>query len=85
MKFRVVEYDVWGNAEDGYEVNGAYYTDEVITIAKDTTNKEICDWLRENLYPNLPNKVTIDGDNDFSLYLEAEEDGRPLLELRRED
>lgn len=85
MKFRVVEYDVWGKAEDGYEVNGTYCTDEVITITEDATDKEICDWLREHLYPDLPDKVTIDGDNEFSLYLGDAEDGMPLLELRRED
>lgn len=83
MDFQVVEYDVWGNAKDGYEVNGAYVTNNIITIEEEATNEDICDWLRGYLYPGLPKKIIIDGDYDFSLYLEAEEDGKPLLELRR--
>jgi hypothetical protein len=82
MEFQVVELDVWGNSEDGYDVNDVYVTDEVITITEDATDKEIGDWLREHLYPNLP-AITIDGDYEFSLYIDAEEDGMPLLELRR--
>lgn len=35
MEFQVVELDVWGNSEEGYEVNGAYFTDEVITITEE--------------------------------------------------
>ena len=82
MEFKVIELDVWGNNEEGYEVNGAYFTDEAITIAEDTTDKEIGDWLRNSLYPDLP-AITINGDYEFSLFVDAEEDGKPLLELRR--
>jgi hypothetical protein len=83
MEFQVVELDVWGNSEDGYDVNDVYVTDEVITITEDATDKEIGDWLREHLYPNLP-AITIDGDYEFSLFVDAKEDGEPLLELKRE-
>jgi hypothetical protein len=83
MEFRVIELDVYGNAEDGYDVNDVYYTNETITITEDATDKEIGDWLRNNLYPNLP-AITVDGDYEFSLFVDAEEDGEPLLELKRE-
>ena len=82
MEFRICELDVLGNAEEGYDVNDVYVTDEVITITEDATDDDICDWLRNNLYPNLP-AITIDGDYEFNLFIDAEEDGRPLLELRR--
>lgn len=82
MEFRICELDVLGNSEEGYEVNDVYVTDEVVTITEDATDEEIGDWLRNNLYPNLP-AITIDGDYEFSLFIDAEEDGKPLLELRR--
>ena len=82
MEFRICELDVLGNSEEGYEVNDVYVTDEVITITEEATDEEIGDWLREYLYPNLP-AITIDGDYEFNLFIDAEEDGKPLLELRR--
>lgn len=82
MEFIICELDVLGNSEEGYEVNDVYVTDLVVTITEDATDEEIGDWLRNNLYPNLP-AITIDRDYEFSLFIDAEEDGKPLLELRR--
>lgn len=49
-KYKVVDYfDVWGNAEDGWQVNNltSYYdTDETcLRISEDATDKEILEYL----------------------------------------
>lgn len=85
MEFEIIEYDVWYNEEDGYWVNNSFHTGEFITINEDASDKDIIDALKLIGY-NLPDTTTIDGDNDFTLYLEDSEDEKglkPLLELIR--
>lgn len=80
MEFSIYELDVWGNSEDGYEVNDVIATDTIIDVDDIDNNNEIIDALRAEGY-NIP-KVTIDGD-EFGLFIDREEDAKPLLELRR--
>ncbi len=35
ITFRVCEYDVWGNARDGYEINNIFRTDRTIRVRED--------------------------------------------------
>jgi hypothetical protein len=79
MEFRVYALDVWGNSEDGYEVNDCIATDNIIELSDDWTPKDIAEQIMEDRTIRL----SIEGDEDFTLYVDREEDGRPLVELRR--
>lgn len=47
-KFRVVDYcDVWGNPDDGYEVNDVRVVREEVEIADDATDKQIVQLLND--------------------------------------
>jgi len=41
MKYRVYCYEVWGNEEDGYEVNNVFGTDMIVDIGLDDTKEAI--------------------------------------------
>ena len=79
MEFRVYALDVWGNEIDGYEVNDCIATDNIITLSDDWTPKDIAEQIMEDKTIRL----SIEGDEDFTLYVDRESDGRPLVELRR--
>lgn len=81
MKFEIIEYEVWGNAEDGYYVNSAWHTWRYIEVSEKCTKDEILEALSKDY--ELPDNVSIFGESSFSIYLE-DEYGKPLLELRRE-
>lgn len=52
-KYRLVDYfDVWGNEEDGYEVNDLAIIADDITIADDATEQDILDFLYNMKYLN---------------------------------
>ena len=81
MKFEIIEYELWGNAEDGYEVNSAFHTYRYIEVSEECTDGEILEALNKDY--ELPNNVSIFGDNEYAILLEDAEDGKPLLELHR--
>ena len=81
MLFNVAELDVWGNAEDGYEVNNIYRTDRYIDVENtevETLTEALNEW-----YP-IP-AFTVDGDEEYTLFLESEDTTKPLLYLYREN
>lgn len=71
-----------GNAKDGYEVNSAFHTNRYIEVSDKCSDEEILGALSKDY--GLPESVSIFGESDFTIYLEDAEDGKPLLELRRE-
>ena len=81
MLFNVEELDVWGNAKDGYNVNNVYRTDRYIDV-KDTEVETLTEAL--NKWYNLP-AFTVDGDKEYTLFLESEDTAEPLLYLDREN
>lgn len=45
-RYKLIDYfDVWGNAEDGWEVNNLCEIENDIILAEDTTDEEIVDFL----------------------------------------
>jgi len=47
MKYTLINYfDVWGNKDDGWEVNDQCIEADDIVIADDATPKEICEYLK---------------------------------------
>lgn len=78
-------YDVWGNADDGWEVNNVSREDE-ITISDDASDEEIFEYLRDTVkYFNKSLKfedVYVTGDDDI-IEFEASADGMPICRLER--
>ena len=81
MLFNVAELDVWGDAKDGFEVNNVYRTDRYIDV-KDTEVETLTEALKK--WYNLP-AFTIDGDEEYTLFLDSEDTVEPLLYLYREN
>lgn len=85
-KYRVVSYDVWGNAKDGYEVNDTYPTGLSVELPANPSDREIMQALKEVGYIKKSTRLAqlmIDGEPRFSFYVDEAKDGRPLCELRR--
>lgn len=80
MLFNVAELDVWGNAKDGYDVNNVYHTDRYIDV-KDTEVETLTEALKK--WYNLP-AFTVEGDEEYTLFLESKDTAEPLLYLCRE-
>lgn len=85
-------YDVWGNAEDGYDVNDSWVTERhyEMDIPVSTFNggtpgqfssaSPTDEQIREALGINPLCAIETDGD-DLTIYVTAESDGYPLGEL----
>ena len=81
MIYRLVDYyDVWGNEEDGWEVNDVIRTDIVIELDDKNTGEDVIDELiyAEYLYSAAKDKIRVDwfepefielfnNDNDYPL------------------
>lgn len=52
MKYRINELDVWGNDEDGYEINDVFKTDYIIDLKNPYDDAEVIEKTEE--YYNLP-------------------------------
>ena len=81
MKFNIAELDVWEIAEYGFDVNNVYRTDRYIDV-KDTEVETLAEALKE--WYSLP-AFTVYRDEEYTLYLEAEDTAEPLLYLYREN
>lgn len=47
MKYRLINYfDVWGNKDEGFEVNNLCIEEENLYISDDSTDKEIATFLK---------------------------------------
>lgn len=73
--------DVWGNEEDGYDVNDRYDHGH-ICIIDEPTKAEILkaaglDWLD-------PGHYSVDGDDGY-IHIEESATGKPVLQLERDD
>jgi len=86
--FDLIDYfDVWGNEEDGWEVNDQAVVEEKIWISDDTTEEELFNYLKDTVgYFNKNTKfsdVEIQWyDPDFIEIFQAS-DGCPVCSLRK--
>lgn len=80
--WEVISYDVWGNQDDGYEVNAAYTTGRVVEIDDEENDDNVVAALIDagELVPNAA--VDLDGD-ETCIYVNAKADMYPVLELRK--
>ena len=75
-KYEIFDYDIWGNEEDGHEVNDVVPTG--IFIYTDASKASIC----KKLGLDDPYKMDVDYNED-SIYIDY--DGNPYCELRKKD
>ena len=83
MKYEYISYDVWGNENDGYEVNQAFHTGESVDIDPYLSDNDLLNQLASQgfILEGIDyDQVSIDGEPEFSLYFEYK--GRPEFELR---
>ena len=74
MKYEIVNYDVWGNDEEGYHVNNVIPTGKL--ICTDASKASLCD----RLGLDDPYKIEVDATNEGVIYVDY--DGKPYCELR---
>lgn len=78
--FQWMTYDVWGNEEEGYEVNDIFGSSFRFKSEEGLTDEDILNHLA-TIYPGIDTTlVDIDGD-DVSAYIDY--NGKPLGEFRR--
>ena len=80
VKYKLIQYEVWGNYREGYEINNAFVID---TLETDKEIEDIKDVRK--LIPSLGRNVFIDPkyDSEFSIYLIKGKREKPIGELRK--
>ena len=88
-KWQLWEYDVWGNKEDGYQVNDRFKVGEVeiklktvidnINTPFQFVSASVSDWKIKQLF-GVSCKIDVDGD-DTSYYIERSSDNYPIGEM----
>lgn len=85
FNYRLVDYfDVWGNEEDGFEVNNLCVVEEVkIELDEDSTHQNIIDILKEQNYLKQTVKLSdFDVWDDFEMIEFSDvNNGMPLFRL----
>ena len=86
--YTVISYELWGNPEEGFQVNDMHRTDIKVDIDLDDTDEQIIERLVEaGIVFTKPNTgdIEISGEMEYTLYL-ADLDGgyRPMFELQRD-
>lgn len=78
-KYQWIYYDVWGNPEDGWEVNAAYTTYGIYTFPEDITDERVI----KTIFEEDSDQVELDPHGDSMTYVFLQkEDGKPIGELR---
>ena len=91
--WNLYNYDIWGNKEDGYEVNNTFFIRPVnltlkVNVYNQNTEREFSaaypsDYQIKKLF-NVGCKITTSGD-DATIYVNRDSDGYPIGEMRLDD
>lgn len=80
-KWRLIyHYDVWGNPEDGFEVNDSREAG-IIELTEEATNEEIISIIKEHLYIFDDEIIRIEWNSDETITIDETTTGRPLFTL----
>ena len=88
MRYRLINYDVWGNQNDGFEINNQFYTNDYVEIPKGASDAEIISILKdEGIIKKGARKesIEIEGDEGYTLRFTHRPTGRPEFELRADE
>ena len=79
-EWRWISYDVWGNQDEGWEVNAAYTTSVVYRISEHATNETIL----KTVWEADADKVKLEWSSvEDTIFFSAKETNEPLGEIRR--
>lgn len=86
VRWRLYTYDVWGNDEDGFEVNDVYRQSTVLEIPADADEDEIMDMMEAEDGPLVKGTCEIPRcfDTEDVIYFERKDNGKPVCEIRKE-
>jgi hypothetical protein len=76
--------DVWGNAEDGWDIND-YYSQGKVEIKDDASDDEILDILTEEGYIKDKPAFQVVNSDESMISIDMVSDGYPAFELRKEE
>ena len=80
--YRLYSYDLWGNSEDGYEVNDVASTGLTYDIPDQASDDEILSIVFEG------DKGSFEVNGNYccsnTIYIDSVEEGAPAYELRKE-
>lgn len=82
-QFEVITLDVWGNEEEGFEVNDAHSTGEFIEIGDNDMSADVvekllrADWLSEK----GASIATVEWHDDGFIEIARSDNGKPLFHL----
>jgi len=80
IAWRWISYDVWGNSDDGWEVNAAYSTDTVYRLPPEAKDKTIL----KTVWSDDSDEVEIESySSEDTIYFVSKDYGQPLGEIRR--
>lgn len=84
-KWEVIDYDVWGNAKEGFEINDMFRTGTYVMISEDMTDEKIIEALRRQgvLKKGIrSSSIRVDAHED-DIWIEDARNGRPEFGLRK--
>lgn len=85
-KYEVLSLDVWGNVENGFEVNQSFHTGRYIEIGEDDRDEDIINKLQEmEVLSEKANirTVEVDSNSEYNIYINDAETTEPLFELQK--
>lgn len=88
-EYEIITYDVWGNSEDGWDVNQAFHTRKFVSIpdGHEADADLIINILKsEDVVDEEMNSknTNVDISHEHTIYFERSDDSKPLFELRKE-
>ena len=84
LKYKLINYfDVWGNEEDGYEVNNLCVEFDDLCITPEASNNDIIDYLYNVGFLNNNDyaKFTVESFDDDFIEIFASDDMYPICRL----
>lgn len=82
--WRVFTLDVWGNAEDGYEVNDRCFVGKIETSNEAPDAEVWCALLEAGIARGSISDGTFDGDG-WDMWIDERETGKPVFQLERQE
>ena len=87
MKLSVYNYDVWGNDEDGYDVNDVYHYgtfEQDVDLANDESVVNFLKDIGFAIDTATVEDFDFDGDAEWTVYLNESKNQYPFCEIRNE-
>lgn len=85
--WKLISLDVWGNEDDGFEVNAAYHTGITLSIDDHEHDHSVIGALRDGGYladDVAYEDIDVDGD-EYMMYITYVPTGEPLWHLEATD